>query len=361
MSFFGNNRQRQAWIFVTYLVAVVVVFGVLFGVSVYLQTSADRSFALPSFLTRRASHDTDVATPPESTVPDAVKTDARLAPQRVVYRPVKNDLAEDLVLPSATSGVVLDVDSGIILWEKNATERRSIASLTKLVTAMIVIDRVQDLDAYVTIPADVTTIEGTKVGCPTSVICTSARLVPGEEVRVRDLLMATLMFSANDAATALGVFVAGSEEEFAVLMNARMKELSASNTHFCRPSGLELDGDEQACYSSAYDVARVMAHLLRHDKYDVLWDIMRTPQATFTSRDGTVTHDVDNTYRLLGQMDNLLGGKTGFTPRAGYCLSLASHDATRTHRIVAVVLDDPQRFTSVEAMSAWAFASFAWQ
>lgn len=280
---------------------------------------------------------------------------------RAIYQPIKKENFSSLDPISAHAGIVLDAESGTILWEKDSTERRSIASMTKLVTAMVVIDRVRDLDEIVTIPAEVQHIEGTKVGCPTSVICNGERLQTGERVRLHDLLKATLMYSANDAATVLGIHVGGSEEKFAKLMNARMKEIGAGNTNFCRPSGLELDENEEACYSSAYDIARVMAHLLQHDKYDILWDIMRTKETIFTSIDGEIEHELENTNRLVGEMPNLVGAKTGFTPRAGYCLALVSDDPTRKHDIISVVLDDYHRFDDVQSMSAWVFDNYVWQ
>ncbi|PID55520.1 hypothetical protein CSB45_15600, partial [candidate division KSB3 bacterium] len=194
---------------------------------------------------------------------------------RPVYQPVKKVSFDPLAVPNAHTAMILDVDSGTILYEKNATERRSIASMTKLLTAMIVVERVEDLDAYIVVPEGVLPMEGTTVGCPTSVICNDEQLYAGEHVRISDLLRSALMYSANDAATILGLHVAGSEEAFAKIMNERMHELGATNSHFCRPSGLELDENEEQCYSSAYDIARVMAHMQKHERYDVLWDMMR--------------------------------------------------------------------------------------
>ena len=362
MGFFGNNKQRQAVVFVTYPIAAFAVFALLAGTSIYVHSIIeqprvdDRQAARTIMAHHNALRRDDV--------PQPVMTNDRMVrytAQRITYQPVRKSDAAQLTIPTVTSGIILDVDSGIILWEKNSTERRSVASVTILVASMIVLVRIQHLDAYVRIPESVIRIEGTKVGCPTSVRCTTPRLIAGEEVRVRDLLKATLMFSANDAATALAIHIAGSEEQFAMLMNARMKELGAGNTHFCRPSGLEDDTDEEQCYSSAYDMARVIVHLLQYDKYALLWDIMRTDTATFTSRDGTLTHELDNTNRLIGEMPTLIGAKTGFTPRAGYCLALASHDGTEKHKVVSVVLNDPQRFNDVRTMSEWAFASFVWQ
>lgn len=280
---------------------------------------------------------------------------------RATYQPIKKDDFVDLSVENAHAAIVFDADSGTILWEKNATQKRSIASITKLVTAMVVMDRMRNLDEIVAIPAEVAHIEGTKVGCLTSTVCSGERLHTNEKVRIKDLLRSMLIFSANDAATILAIHVAGSEESFAKLMNARMKEIGASSTNFCRPSGLELDADEESCYSSAYDMARVIAHLLRHDKYDVLWTIMREEETTFTSVDGSIEHELKNTNRLVGEMSNLVGAKTGFTPRAGYCLALASSDTAGNHNIISIVLDDYHRFADVEMMSEWAFDNHVWQ
>lgn len=354
-----QNEQKQKEVFATYPIAFFLLFAFLAGVSVYMHNIVEQP---------RLEHDAEeMAKKQEQDQIQKKQTRAAIVAKKndpithVIYQPVKKEAASDLVLVNASSAIILDVESGTILWEKNSTDRRSIASTTKLVTAMIVIDRIQTLDEVVIVPESATHIEGTKVGCPTSVICNTTRLEAGEKITVRDLLKAMLMYSANDAATILGLHIAGTEEEFAKLMNARMKELGAGNTHFCRPSGLEFDEDEEACYSSAYDIARVTAHLLQHDKYDVLWDIMRTETATVTSIDGELVHELDNTNRLIGTMQNLIGAKTGFTPRAGYCLVLASSDQTRKHHVVSVVLNDVERFNDVEQMSAWAFESFTWK
>lgn len=353
-----TKRQRE--VFATYPIAILVFFGFLVGVSVYMHHTYMRP-VIEESEKLMALTDGPVEQREKQQRLHAILAQQRDQTTHVIYQPIKNKNAQELFVDNAHAAIVLDAESGTILWQKNATERRSIASITKLVTAMVVIDRVRDLDEVVTIPESVMNIEGTKVGCPTSVICNSPRLYAGEQVRVKDLLAAMLMFSANDAATALGVHVSGSEEKFAELMNARMKELGAGNSHFCRPSGLELDVNEEMCYSSAYDIARVMAHLIQHDKYDVLWEIMRTDKMTFASLDGAVIHELDNTDRLIGDLPNLVGAKTGFTPRAGYSLALATEDPSRKHFVISVVLDDYHRFDDVEIMSAWAFSNFTWQ
>ena len=272
--------------------------------------------------------------------------------------PVKKENVGNLRVPSAHASVVLDADSGVVLAESASHEQRQIASLTKLMTAMITVERVKNLDEVVTIPEEAVYAEGTKVGCPRSGYCIGNRLKVGERVSVRDLLKAALMNSANDAAISLGMHMGGTQAGFVIIMNKRAAELGLKNTHFCTPSGLEIDGRESECYSSAYDIARIASNAL---KYDVLWDIMRLPDATITSVDGKQSHDIFNTDAILDQYPNLLGTKTGFTPLAGYSLLAVSTDATKKHRVVSVVLDDVQRWQDIQQMFNWAFSSFVWK
>lgn len=355
-----NNNQLKTFL-ATYPMSIFLFFGILLGFNLFLQSSSRKEDASDKFNLSNVMRTNVEAKEDESEqVAKSISSEEVLA--RTIYQPVRKIDSEDLEV-SATSAVILDVDSGGVLYSKNATEKRSIASLTKLVTAMIVIDRVQNLDEEVIIPESVMTIDGTKVGCLTSTICEYERLYAGEKVRVRDLLAATLVASANDAATTLAIHISGSEEEFAELMNARMEELGASNSNFCRPSGLELDDEEseEDCYSTAYDISRVVSHLLRYEKYDVLWDIMSIKKDSFTDINGMVEHTLESTNRILGEVPNILGGKTGFTPRAGYSLMMAMESSDKQHKIVSIVLDDVERFDDVQVMANWAFRSYEWK
>jgi D-alanyl-D-alanine carboxypeptidase (penicillin-binding protein 5/6) len=274
------------------------------------------------------------------------------------FRPFAKDRAAKLYVPAAHAAVVLDADSGAVMHEQDAHERRQIASLTKMMTAMIAVERIKNLDEAVTIDEEAVYAEGTRVGCPRSGYCIGQRLKVGEQVSVRDLLKAALMNSANDAAIALGKHMGGSQEGFAEMMNQRAKELGLQDTHFCTPSGLDIDGRESECYSSAYDIAKITANAL---KYDVLWKIMQLPNTTIYSVDGKYAHDIFNTDALLGQYPNLLGTKTGFTPLAGYSLLAVASDPSGKHRVVAVVLNDPQRWQDIQSMFSWAFNSHVWR
>lgn len=277
----------------------------------------------------------------------------------VKFQPVKKNQAADLVIANAHASLILDVDSGTILHYDQGREKRQIASLTKMMTAILAVEKISDLEAEVVIDDEAVFCEGTKVGCPRSGYCIGTRLKVGEKVKAIDLLKAMLMNSANDAAIALGKHMAETQEGFAKMMNEKAKELGLRDSNFCTPSGLEIEGKESECYSSAYDIARIAAYAT---KYELIWDIMRLPTNTIiTSTDGRLSHDILNTDIILDQVPNCLGAKTGFTPLAGHSLLMAATDPTKKHKIIAVVLDDPYRWQDIQKMISWAFASHEWK
>lgn len=273
------------------------------------------------------------------------------------FQPMLREYAPKLSVPTAHASVIMDAESGKVLYGRNATDRRQIASLTKLFTALIIIERVQDLDTPVTLDEEAIYTQGTRIGCPRSGYCPGVRFVVGEQVTVRDLLKAALMNSANDAAIALGKHIGGTQAGFAAVMNARAQELGLTNSLFCTPSGLEIDGEENRCYSSAQDIAIIASAALQHRE---LWDIMKLEKTNITSLDGKLVHEVFNTDQLIGTMPNLVGTKTGFTPLAGYSLLAVATDPTGEHPVIAVVLNDPYRWQSIQSMFDWSFESFDW-
>ena len=287
-----------------------------------------------------------------------IKAQATDNPQ---YQPVKLPTATNLVIPNAHAFVIIDADSGQILAGNHSSDQRQIASLTKMMTATLAMDKIKNLDEPVTISEEEVYIEGTKIGCPRSGYCISQRLKIGEQISAKSLLQAMLMNSANDSATALGKHMAGSSDAFADMMNERAKEMDLQNTHFCTPSGLDLDDEVAAagCYSSAYDIARIGAYALR---YDLIWKIFQMPNNSIIySSDGKLAHTILNTDQMLNQVDSVIGGKTGFTPMAGYSLLMAANDPTGKHKIIAVVLDDSNRWSDIKTMIDWTFKSYTWK
>lgn len=277
--------------------------------------------------------------------------------------PKKTHNAQVLNLPSASAAAIVDVSSGEILFEKNSTQKRAIASITKLFTAMVVVDSIKDLETKVTIPEEVFFIEGTRVGCVSSILCEGERLRTGDKVSARSLLQAMLISSANDAASALAIHIGGTEEGFARLMNAKAKDLNLTSSNFCRPSGLELGDpiEEGNCYSSARDLGIIMATLVRQEQYQEVEETLQMIETTFTGEDATILHKVSSTNVLLSEDFGFdVIGKTGFTLRAGPSLIMMGKNPENSTELIAVVLNDPDRFQSIKSMLIWAFESHIW-
>ncbi|HEX8974032.1 MAG TPA: serine hydrolase [Patescibacteria group bacterium] len=287
---------------------------------------------------------------------ETIKAQAVENPQ---YQPVRNEKVPNLVIPNAHAWAIIDADTGTLLAGNHADDQRQIASLTKMMTATLAMERIKDLNVPITADEEEVYIEGTKIGCPRSGYCISPRLKVGEQVSAKNLLQAMLMNSANDAAVALGKHMGGSQEGFADIMNQKAKQMGLNDTHFCTPSGLEPDGRESECYSSANDIGKIAAYSLR---YDTIWDMFRLPNdSTITSVDGTVKHSILNSDLVLDQIPNIIGGKTGFTPLAGYSLLMGVWDPSHKHRVIVVLLDDSHRWSDVETALEWTFKAYSWK
>jgi D-alanyl-D-alanine carboxypeptidase len=258
----------------------------------------------------------------------------------------------------AGSSVAIDAESGVILHYDEGRKQTQIASLTKMMTAILAVESIEDFNEEVTIKKEALNVPGTVVGCPTSVFCNGNRMYAGEKVHAIDLLKAMLLNSANDAATALAIHISGSEDKFVEKMNKKAKDLGLIDTHFCTPSGLEKDGKENECYSSAYDIARIGAVSL---KYDLIWDTMKIEEGQFYSTDGKYVHLLKNTDLLLGNISNCLGGKTGFTPLAGKSLLMGSTDPTGKHKVITVLLNDEKRWDDMKLLLNWVYNNYEWK
>ena len=246
-------------------------------------------------------------------------------------------LAPDI---EAKAGLIMDYDTGVILYEKNIHERLPMASLTKIMTAIIILEN-HDLDEVVKVDVDLNQEVGVRIW-----------LRQYEKVRVGDLLKALLIPSAGDAAIALAAFHSGSVEAFVDEMNQRAKTLNLSDTHFANPIGL----DEEGHYSSAFDLAILSKFALRMPTFR---NIVRQKEASIESVDGKFTHSFESTNFLLNSYLDILGVKTGTTDAAGESLiNLARSESGR--EVIAVVLNSPKRFQENKSMIDWAFRSYRW-
>ena len=226
--------------------------------------------------------------------------------------------AEEL---KSRSAVVLDTVTGMVLFAKNPDLRLMPASTTKLMTALIVIERT-NLSDIVTVSKKASYAGPTKIG-----------LKQGDKVTIETLLTAALIKSANDAAVALAEAVAGSEEEFVNLMNRKAIALGLHDTRFINPNGLPGDGQ----HITAYDLAKIMREAI---KYPLLKEILGTRSAEVYIEGGR-SISVKNTNKLLWVDKDFLVGKTGYTRQAGHCFVGAGERETGT--IIVALLGTPSR------------------
>jgi serine-type D-Ala-D-Ala carboxypeptidase (penicillin-binding protein 5/6) len=225
---------------------------------------------------------------------------------------------------------------GELLWGSNVDVRRAPASLTKLLTALVVLDSDWQPDAMLNVSHDAAHTKKPRVGLRT-----------GENIRADDALTAMLMHSANDACLVLAEHVAGSIEAFAVRMNARAAELGMQDSHFVHPCGF--DADDQ--YSTVTDLLRLAR--AAHANHRIA-QIVAQEQATVSTATGRQLA-FKNTNQLLGRLDGVVGLKTGYTQHAGHCLIAVAEQSG--HRVWLVLLDSPRRWWTAHRIITDAFAT----
>ena len=218
------------------------------------------------------------------------------------------------------SAILMDANTGTILYEKNSDERLHPASVTKIMTLLLVFEAIEantlKLDDELSVSENAASMGGSQIF-----------LEPNEVMKVEDLLKSVIIASANDAALTLAEHVAGSEEAFVEAMNKRALELGMSNTHFENVTGL--DDDTENHLTTAKDIALMSRELLKHEKiteYTTIWmDTIRNGEFGLT-----------NTHRLVRFYRGITGLKTGSTSKAGFCVS-ASAKRGELH-LIAVIM-----------------------
>ncbi|TAN43630.1 MAG: D-alanyl-D-alanine carboxypeptidase [Nitrospirae bacterium] len=219
------------------------------------------------------------------------------------------------------AAVVMDAETGRVLYAKNPDQRLMPASTTKLMTALVVLERAR-LSDVTTVSKKASQTSPTRVG-----------LKEGDKVTIETLLYAALMRSANDASVALAEAVGGSEEQFVGLMNRKAIAIGANNTHFINANGLPGKGQ----YITAYDLAKIMRQAI---KYPVLKEIINT-RITEVATEAGKTMFIKNTNKLLWSDEEILGGKTGYTRQARHCFVCAGERDKET--LIVSLLGTPSR------------------
>lgn len=245
----------------------------------------------------------------------------------------------DVVAP-ARSLVVIEGNTNTVLYQFKKDLQVPIASLTKIVTAIVAIENCEDLNAYVEISPKAVGIEGTSI-----------YLKNGESLKFYDLLLGLMLASGNDCSVAIAEHIGGEggQERFIEMMNEFMQKLGLTNSHFDNPHGLDSDTH----YSSAYDLAYVTAYALKNKTFR---EISATKYATIQGNELYQTRYLKHKNKLLFSMDCCIGVKTGFTDNAGRCLVNACEKDGM--QIITVVLNCGPMFEEAKRLTDNAYAEY---
>ena len=257
----------------------------------------------------------------------------------IFISPVK---AIDLA-PNAKSVILIEASTGDILYERNSHEKLPPASMTKMMSMLLIMENISKgiikWDDIVTVSSNASSMGGSQI-----------LLETGEEMTVEDLFKGIAVASGNDAVVALAEYIAGSVEEFVNMMNDKAKELNLNDTYFKNPHGL----NDTNHYSSAYDMSVIAKELAKHEdvfKYTSIYEDYL--------REGTQKKLwLVNTNKLVRFYKGVDGLKTGYTEEAGYCLTAT---ANKGFRVIAVVMGEPSselRNKEVSEMLDYAYATY---
>ena len=231
--------------------------------------------------------------------------------------------AEDLT-PNAESGILIEYSTGKTLYSKKIDEKLAPASMTKIMTLLLIMEAVEEgkinLDDNISISTNASSMGGSQVF-----------LDPNTEMKAEELIKSIAIASANDSAVAMAEAISGTTANFVSRMNSRAKELGCKNTNFKNVHGL----DEEGHYSTAYDMSLIARELLKHEQ---ILKYTSTYEAYLNKPNGTSTWMV-NTNKLIKYYTGLDGLKTGFTKTAGYCLT--STAKRNDMRLISVVMKEP--------------------
>ena len=264
-----------------------------------------------------------------------------MIPMAAAAQPLESGTPMTLTTPSA---ILVEAGTGAIIFEKNADEKREVASITKLMTALLVLEALERGDVQLTDSVQVSQNAAAMKG-------SQALLDANATYSLEDLLRTTIMASANDSAVALSEYLCGSEEAFVARMNARAKELGMHATCYVNCTGYPQDGQ----YTTARDVATLCCEVAKHPQYTQYSSVWIDK---LTHPGGRVT-DLTNTNRLVRFYQGCDGFKTGSTDAAKYCLAATAQK--NGMRLVAIVLGTPvsqTRFDEARAMLDYGFANY---
>lgn len=240
-----------------------------------------------------------------------------------------------------TSVIMIDAGSGEILYEKNAEEQRDPASITKILTALVVIENM-DLDSEITVTED---YDGAGE---------NIAVKAGERFTVEQLLYAMMLPSANDAAETLALAVGGDMETFCDMMNKRAKECGAKNTNFTNPNGMNYAGQENH-RTTAYDIAMIAREAMKNDTFR---KIVSTAEYTIPTTNKSEARNLKSTNPCLGLYEGTTGIKTGTTSVAGYCFCGSAMKNSTELIVVDLNSGEEQRFSETIKLWDYGFSKY---
>lgn len=256
-----------------------------------------------------------------------------------------SETSESELAPSARSAILLDADTGTIIYEKNSHDKLPPASITKIMTMLLTMEAIEDGRLKMTDKVRTSDHAASMGG-------SQIFLEPGEEMTVDDMLKGIAMASGNDASVAMAEKIAGSEEEFVKMMNERAAELGMKDTHFANCNGLPVENH----YSTAHDIALMSRELLKHEKITKYTGAYQD----YLRKDSAKPFWLVNTNKLVRFYPGADGLKTGYTSEAKFCLSAtATRDGLRTVAVVLGAPDTKNRNNEISRMFDYGFSQYS--
>ncbi|MDO5424336.1 MAG: D-alanyl-D-alanine carboxypeptidase family protein [Eubacteriales bacterium] len=254
----------------------------------------------------------------------------------------------------AQSAVLMDADSGRVLFEKNGEEQRAMASTTKIMTCILALE-LGELSDIVTASSYAASQPSVHLG-----------MYAGEQFRLEDLLYSLMLESHNDSAVAIAEQVGGSVEGFAKLMNQKAAEIGCEQTHFVTPNGLDSEDEGGIHSTTARDLALIMRYCISQSpQKETFLEITGSQSHSFSNLEGTRSYSSYNHNAFLTMMDGAISGKTGYTGDAGYCYVGALKRGERTFIVALLACGWPShktyKWSDTRKLMEYALASYEYQ
>jgi D-alanyl-D-alanine carboxypeptidase (penicillin-binding protein 5/6) len=263
-------------------------------------------------------------------------------------------VAEEDITLYAQAAVLMDADSGRVLYSKNGEEVLAMASTTKIMTLILALEN-GNLDDTVTVSGYAASMPQVRLG-----------MKKGEEYRLKDLLYSLILESHNDSAVAIAEHISGSVEDFAKLMNLKAMEIGCKSTYYITPNGLDAQENEKFHSTTATDLALVMSYCVKQSTAkEAFLDITQTRSYSFSDISGKRNFSCTNRNAFLDMMAGAISGKTGFTGNAGYCYVGALESEGRTFVVALLACGWPNnktyKWSDTKALMSYGIENYSYR